>query len=86
MFFQETTDNMVLMIRLNPVTDCDDSIKRGMFSTDTDWHSELTKQSFKDILLTNATMENGEDEVVKYLKVKKQWEKLLDQSYDEKSC
>jgi hypothetical protein len=57
-----------------------------LFSTDTDLHSELTKQSFKDILLTNATTENREDKVVKYFKVKKQWEKLLDQWYDEKSC
>jgi len=65
MFYQETTDNMVLIIRLNPVTDCDDSVKRGLFSTDTDLHSELTKQSFKDILLTDATTENREDEVVK---------------------
>jgi hypothetical protein len=86
MFYQETTDTMVSIICLNPVTDCDDSVKRGLFSTDTDLHSELTKQSFKDILLTDATTENGEDEVVKYFKVKKQWEKLLDQWYNEKSC
>jgi hypothetical protein len=86
MFYQETTDNMVLMICLNPVTDCDDSVKRGFFSTDTDLDSELTKKSFKDVLLTDATTENGEDKVVKYFKIKKQWEKLLDQWYDERSC
>jgi hypothetical protein len=81
MFYQGTTDNMVLMICLNPVTDCDDSVKRRLFSTDADLHSELSKQSFKDILLTNATMEDGEDKVVKYFKVKKQWEKLLDHGF-----
>ena len=77
MFYQETTDNMVLMIRLNPVTDCDNSVKRGLFSTDTDLHSELTKQSFKDILLTDATMDEGEDDAAKYFKVQKQWNELL---------
>ncbi len=70
---------MVSMICLNPVTDCDDSVKTGLCSTDTDLLSELTKQSFKDILLTNATTEDGEDKVVTYFKVKKQYGKLLHQ-------
>ena len=61
MFYQETTDNMVLIIRLNPVTDCDDSVKRVLFSTDTDLHSELSKKSFKDILLTDAITKDREE-------------------------
>jgi hypothetical protein len=77
MFYQETTDNMVLMICLNPVTDCEDSVKRGLFSTDTDLLSQLKNQTFKEILLTNATTDDGEDAVVKYFRVQKQWEKLL---------
>jgi hypothetical protein len=85
MFYQETTHNMVLMICLNPVTDCDDSVQRGLFSTDTDLLSELTKQTFKEILLSNATTEDGEDKVVKYFRVQKQWGKLLNQWYEEKN-
>jgi hypothetical protein len=41
MFYQDTTDNMVLMIHLNPVTDRDNSVKRGLFATDTNLLSKL---------------------------------------------
>ena len=75
---------MVLMIHLNPVTDCDNSIKRGLFATDTDFLSKLKDKTFKEILLMDATTEDGEDEVVKYFGVQKQWEKLLKQWYEEK--
>jgi hypothetical protein len=74
MFYHDTTDNMALMICLNPVTDHDDSVKRGLFATDTDLLSKLKNQTFKEILLTDATTEDGEDEVVKYFGVQKQWE------------
>ena len=84
MFYQDTTDNMVLMICLNPVTDCDNSIKRGLFATDTNLLCKLKNQTFKEILLTDATTKDGEDAVVKYFGVQKQWEKLLKQWYEEK--
>ncbi len=67
MFYQDTTDNMVLMICLNPVADHDNSIKRGLFATDTDLLSKLKDKTFKEILLTDATTEDGEVTVVKYL-------------------
>ncbi len=44
----------------------------------------LTQHKFRNILLTNATTEDGEDEVAKYFKVKKQWDALLDQWHEEK--
>jgi hypothetical protein len=75
---------MVLMICLNPVIGHDDSVKRGLFATDTDLLSKLKNQTFKEILLTDASTEDGEDEVVKYLGVQKLWEQLLEQWYDEK--
>ncbi len=84
MFYQGTTDNMVLMICLNPVTDRDDSVKRGLFATDTDLLSKLKNQLFKEILMMNATTEDGKDAVVKHFGVQKQWEKLLEQWYEEK--
>jgi hypothetical protein len=78
MFYQDTTDNMISMICLNPVTDRDDSIKSGLFSTDTDLLCKLKNLTFKEKLLTNATTEDGEDAVVKYFRVQEQWEKLLE--------
>jgi hypothetical protein len=39
---------------------------------------------FKEILLTDATREDREDAVIKYFGVQKQWEKLLEQWYEEK--
>jgi hypothetical protein len=84
MFYQDTTDNMVLMICLNPVTVQDDSIKRGLFATDTSILSTLKDKTFKEILLTDATMEDGEAEVANYFGVLKQWDKLIDQWYKKK--
>ncbi len=75
---------MVSMICLNPVTDRDDSVKRGLFATDTNLLCKLKNQTFKEILLTDATTEDGEDAVVKYFGVQEQWEKLLEQWYKKK--
>ncbi len=82
-FYQERTDNRVSMIRLNPVTTSKHCVKRGLFSTDNDLYKELTHQNFKTILLTNATTDEGEDDVAKYLKVQKQWNELLFQWKEE---
>jgi hypothetical protein len=46
------------MIRLNPVTENDDSVKRGLYTDDTDVPSNLKCKTFKEILLTDATMED----------------------------
>ncbi len=55
MFYQETKDNRVSMICLNPVTTGKDCVNRGLFSTDNDLYNQLTYQVIKKILLTNAT-------------------------------
>ncbi len=49
MFYQDT-----MMICLNPVTNHDDSVKRGLFATDTDLLSKSKDKTFKEILLTDA--------------------------------
>jgi hypothetical protein len=67
---------MVLMICLNPVTVIGNSTKRGLFTTDTNVLSKLQDKTFKEILLMDATMEEGEDAVVAHFKVTKEWEKL----------
>ncbi len=69
------------MICLNPVTNHDDSVKRRLFATDTDLLSKLKDKTFKEILLTDATTEDGEVAVVKYFGVQTQWDQLLDQWY-----
>ncbi len=65
MFYQDTNDNMVPMIRLNPVTENDNSVKRGSYTDDTDVPSNLKSKTFKEILTTDATTEDGESKVAK---------------------
>jgi hypothetical protein len=83
MFYQERTDNRVSMIHLNPVTTGKHCVERGLFSTDNDLFKELTHRNFKTVLLTNATTNEGEDDVAKYFKVQKQWNELLFQWKEE---
>ncbi len=64
------------MISLNPVTVIDNSVKRGLLATDTNVLSKLQDKTFKEILLTDATTEEGEDAVVAHFRVTKEWEKL----------
>ncbi len=64
------------MICFNPVTVIDNSVKRGLFATDTNVLSKFQDKTFKEILLMVATMEEGEDAVVAHFKVTKEWEKL----------
>jgi hypothetical protein len=63
MFYQETTDNRVSIIRLNPVTTGKDCVNRGLFLTDNDLFNQLTHQNFKKILLTNSAMDEEEYDV-----------------------
>ena len=82
MFFQQNTDSKVTMICLNPVQDDNVCVKRRLFLVDNDLYNKLTK-NFRKILLTDATTDDGEDEVATYFKVKKQWDELLDQWNEE---
>ncbi len=66
MFFQQNTDNKVTMIHLNPVQDDNNCVKRGLFLVDNDLYNKLTQNNLREILLTDATMEDGEDEVATY--------------------
>jgi hypothetical protein len=70
MFYQQNIDHKVIMICLNPVQDDKDCVERRLFSVNNDLYSMLTQQKFRNILLTNATREDREDEVAKYFKVK----------------
>ncbi len=64
--YQDSNDNVVQMIRLNPVIENDDSVKRGLFAMDTDVLSKLKCVLFKKILKTDATMVDGQNKVAKY--------------------
>jgi hypothetical protein len=44
MFFQKNTDKEVTMIRLNPVQDDNDCVKRGLFLVDNDLYNKLTQK------------------------------------------
>jgi hypothetical protein len=66
------------MIRLNPVTDVVDSVKRGLVAMITDIERELASDDFKEILTTDATTEHGENKVAEYFQVENAWELLLE--------
>ena len=66
------------MIRLNPVTDVVDSVKRGLVAVITPLEQLLGSVEFKEILTTNATMEDRENKVAEYFKIENAWERLLD--------
>ncbi len=61
---------------MNPVTENDNSVKRELYTDDTDVLSNLKCKTFKEILMTDATTEDGESEVAKYFGVQRQWNKL----------
>ncbi len=65
-FYQDSNDNVVPMIRLNPVINNDDLVKRGLFANDTDVLSKLKCVTFEKILKTDATTEDGQNEVARY--------------------
>ncbi len=65
-FYQDSNDNVVQMIRLNLVIDNDDSVKRGLFANDTDVLSNLRCVTFEEILTTDATTDDGQNEVARY--------------------
>ncbi len=71
------------MIYLNIVTAGEHCVKRRLISTNYDLYKELTHQNFKTILLTNATTDEGEDDVANYFKVQTQWIELLFQWKEE---
>ena len=75
-------DKRVPRIRLNPVIDCSDRVKRGLLFTNMDVHQYLADPTFKKILLTDGTTEHGEDELTKYFKVLKEWNALLEEWHE----
>ena len=56
-------DNRVPIMHLNPVTDDSNCVKRGLFCDNMDAYQLLATPMFKTILLTDATTEDGDDEV-----------------------
>ncbi len=62
----QETENLISMIRLNPVTEVDDSVKRGLVPMRTDLEQLLGSDNFKEILRTDATMEEGQIKVAEY--------------------
>ena len=70
------------MIRLNPVTDVVDSVKRGLVAMITDIERELASDDFKEILTTDATTEEGQIKVAEYFHVGNWWDSLLEEWAD----
>ena len=68
---------------MNPVTDVTDSVKRGLVAIRTPIEEDVESEKFKNILLTDATTEEGENKVAEYFEVQMEWEGLLIQWEDE---
>jgi hypothetical protein len=70
------------MIRLNPVTEVDDSVKRGLVPMRTDLEQLLGSDNFKEILQTDATTEEGQIKVAEYFHVGNWWDSLVEEWAD----
>jgi hypothetical protein len=64
---------------LNPVTEVDDSVKRGLVAVTTHVEQLLGSDDFKEILQTDATTVEGEYKVAEYFEVDNKWQCLLEQ-------
>ncbi len=74
----QTDNNMIPLIRLNPVPAVDESVKRGLFPITTNTDDIIASNEFKDILKTDVTTEEGEQEVLVYFQVDNDhWKDLL---------
>ena len=73
----QETENLISMICLNPVTEVDDSVKRGLVPMRTDLEQLLGSDNFKEILRTDATTEEGQIKVAEYFHVGNLWDSLL---------
>ncbi len=71
--------NLISLIHLNPVTELDDSIKRGLVAMIMPVEQLLGSDDFKEIPKIDATMEEGEYKVAEYFGVDHRWQCLLEQ-------
>jgi hypothetical protein len=80
----QADENLISLIRLNPVSAGDESVKRGIFSIMKNTDELLTSVEFKDFLQTDATTEEGEQEVLTYFQVDDgHWQDLLKEWQEE---
>jgi hypothetical protein len=77
--FQDTVENTVPMIHLNPVTEGEESVKRGLFPKLKDLHALVRSDDFKEILGVDAITEECECKVVKYFNIESKWDCLLEE-------
>ena len=79
MTFQDTVEDPVTMICLNPVREGEESVKRGLFPKQKDLHVLVRSDDFKEILDMDAITEEGECKVVKYFNIENKWDCLLEE-------
>jgi hypothetical protein len=72
-------ENLISMIRLNPVTEVDESVKRGLVAMKLRLEEMLNTNEFKEILTTDPTTEEGENKVAEFFKIEHAWDCLLEQ-------
>ena len=71
-------ENLISLIRLNPVTDVAESVKRGLIATRTRLDEKLNKDDLRELLTTDPTTMEGETQVAEYFNVQLEWENLTE--------
>ena len=71
------------MIQLNPVTDVDESVKRGLVTIKLNIQALIKSDCFNKLLVCDPTTEEGEMKVVEFFKVYDKWETLMEKWNDE---
>jgi hypothetical protein len=79
MTYQDTVEDPVPIIHLNPVREGEESVKRGLFPKQKDLHALIRSDDFKEILDTDAITEEGERKVVKHFNIESKWDCLLEE-------
>jgi len=73
-----TRNNETKMIRLNPTTDSDETVLRGVFPPSTSYYRNLlSTETFVTLLATNVLKNDGMTTVAKYYNIEDQWNAYL---------
>ena len=68
---------------MNPVTDLDESVKRGLVAITTSLEKMLKSEEFQELLKSDPTTEEGEIQVADFFRVQGEWGCLLEKWHEE---
>ncbi len=71
------------MIRLNPQQKLDKAVTRNLFPPEDNYLTQLFATNYREFLETNATTDEGMQNVARHYDVKKQWKSYLNSSRED---